>query len=240
MKWSIEEDFLIKECYPVESWDNLLKIFPNRNKETIRRRAIYLKIKRACHGLNQSVIERFWRKVNKKSGIFGESNSYPTECWVWTAGLNNNGYSQFWDNVKKQMIVGHRFIYEYINGLVTNDLDLDHLCRVRHCVNPDHLEKVTHKENVLRGKGFTAINARKIFCINGHEFTNENTYLGKSNPGRNCRQCIRDKRGQKKWPKSCPSGHINWKFNKRGHRLCKTCEQNRNKHYSKMRKAVHE
>jgi hypothetical protein len=66
--------------------------------------------------------------------------------------------------------LAHRVIYEYLVGPIPDGLSIDHLCRVRHCVNPAHLEPVTHRENVLRGQAPTAVNGRKTRCKRGHEF----------------------------------------------------------------------
>ncbi len=71
-------------------------------------------------------------------------------------------------------------------GPIPEGLELDHLCRVRHCVNPDHLEAVTHRENIRRGLG-----GPRSHCINGHEFTPENTSLKRG--WQACRACSREK-----------------------------------------------
>lgn len=104
--------------------------------------------------------ERFWAKVNKTE-----------TCWLWTAVIVG-GYGKFWLD---RHVGAHRFCYELLVGPVPDGLVLDHLCRVRHCVNPDHLEPVTHRENVSRGVGPTAINSQKTHCKRGHPFTKENT-----------------------------------------------------------------
>lgn len=85
--------------------------------------------------------------------------------------------------------VAHKFAYQYVIGLIPDGLTLDHLCTVRHCVNPAHLEPVTMKENLMRGNGFGAKNARKTHCHRGHEFTPENTLT--INGRRVCRPCNR-------------------------------------------------
>jgi hypothetical protein len=87
--------------------------------------------------------------------------------------------------------VAHRVIYIILGGHIPQDYTLDHLCRVRCCVNPAHLEPVTFAENVLRGMGPTAINGRKLYCNNGHLFNEDNTHLTKSG-GRVCRVCERE------------------------------------------------
>ena len=88
----------------------------------------------------------------------------------------------------------HRWSYEYFVGSIPKDLTIDHLCRNTLCVNPKHLDPVTRKENILRGEGFAARNARKTHCIYGHEFTKLNTYLQRENGGvwRKCRKCRRN------------------------------------------------
>lgn len=84
----------------------------------------------------------------------------------------------------------HRLAYEFSKGLIPEGKTLDHLCRVRHCVNPDHLEPVSRGENVLRGVSPSAINARKTHCSKGHDYNEENTkYLRRGN--RRCRICHR-------------------------------------------------
>jgi hypothetical protein len=82
----------------------------------------------------------------------------------------------------------HRLFYEQLVGPIPDGLQLDHLCRVRHCVNPDHLEPVTQTANVLRGIGPTAVNAGKTHCVHGHPFTPDNTYINKQG-NRHCRAC---------------------------------------------------
>ena len=116
------------------------------------------------------------------------SSSYRVDtdgCWIWTRSLVTKGYAAFWDG---QMVTGHRWSYEHFIGPVPQGLQLDHLCRVRACVNPEHLEPVTVAQNVLRGIGLSAINARKTHCKRGHPFDTANTYIA-SNGSRCCRPC---------------------------------------------------
>lgn len=126
-------------------------------------------------------LSRFWSKVNK-------TNS----CWVWTAGLNSNngkGYGQFYLNGKK--VKSHRLSYEITIGKIPDGMVLDHLCRNRQCVNPDHLEPVTNRENVLRGDTHSSgHNRAKTHCPSGHEYSEENTRLSKSGY-RKCKTCHR-------------------------------------------------
>lgn len=119
------------------------------------------------------------------------------ECWIWLGGTIN-GYGRIYDAGKLHLV--HRVSYEIHTGPIPKGLTLDHLCRVRRCINPDHLEPVTVKLNLLRGNGACARNARKRHCKRGHEFNKENTIpVGKS--GRSCRPCknmLQRKRRRKK------------------------------------------
>lgn len=119
---------------------------------------------------------QFWPKVDA-SGI----------CWEWQGLLRPDGYGSL--TVAKCTKVAHRYAYELLVGPIPKGKTLDHLCRNRKCVNPDHLEVVTRGENVLRGYGPTAMNARKTHCPKGHEYTPENTYSPKGTAWRQCRKC---------------------------------------------------
>ncbi len=85
----------------------------------------------------------------------------------------------------------HRYMWECRHGPIASELHVDHLCRNRACGNPAHMELVSPGENVLRGEGPTAINARKTHCIHGHEYTPENTYHRREG-WRGCRTCRRE------------------------------------------------
>ena len=113
----------------------------------------------------------------------------PESCWLWPKYLKPNGYGFLRVAGKNKYV--HRISYEMFVGPIPEDMTIDHLCKVRHCVNPAHMEVVTRGENALRGDSPMAKNARKTHCKHGHEFTPENTILVKL--GRQCRSCSREK-----------------------------------------------
>lgn len=133
----------------------------------------------ACGPTRLSVEERFFAKVEKTEA-----------CWLWTGALNGNGYGVFGGRSATRN--AHRVAYEMLVGPIPEGLQLDHLCRNRACVNPDHLEPVTARENTMRGTSQSALNAAKTHCVNGHEFTPENTYVRPSRGHRECRACKAD------------------------------------------------
>lgn len=121
-----------------------------------------------------------------------------TGCWVWTASKNNRGYATF--KLRGVGVNTHRVTYAMFYGDVPAGLHIDHLCRTRNCVNPQHMEAVTHAENMRRA----APHNRKTHCKRGHEYTEGNTRLikyqkGKTTLGfhRNCRTCSREKNSQR-------------------------------------------
>ena len=126
--------------------------------------------------MNAKVKIRFWSKVNKTD-----------TCWLWMAALDGHGYGVF--RTKSILFLAYRFLWQETIGPILEGLELDHLCRVRNCVNPKHLEIVTSKENVLRGVGITAVNARKKTCGIGHRLSGENLRMGKRKDGRVYRVC---------------------------------------------------
>ena len=127
--------------------------------------------------------ERFWRDT------YFEPN---TGCWLWGGMITRIGYGQI--DIEDKSVTVHRFSYRLHKGNIPDGLCIDHLCSVRCCVNPDHLEAVTHKENTRRswalGRGKTP-NINLTHCPRGHEFTNENTYTAPKTGQRQCRKCIR-------------------------------------------------
>ena len=123
-----------------------------------------------------------WEWFNTR--VLPEPNS---GCWLWIGKLNDAGYGTAW---RDQRV--HRLNYERFKGKIPLGLELDHLCRVRCCVNPDHLEAVTHMENCQRGDAGKSTGAQqraKTYCPQGHEYSAENTYT--YNGKRTCKECQR-------------------------------------------------
>lgn len=102
--------------------------------------------------------ERFWPKVNKTD-----------TCWLWTGSLNNRGYGMVWDIRTQKPMLAHRASYELLVGDIPRGLTLDHLCSTPECVNPAHLEPVTHAENIRRGRSAGAVAVRTGRCRHGHD-----------------------------------------------------------------------
>ncbi len=114
----------------------------------------------------------------------GDCNS---ECWLWVGYVRPDGYGEMGGG-PGEVLRAHRFSYEHFVGPIPAGLTIDHLCRVRSCVNPKHLEPVTQRENNRRGFSIYATNARKTHCKNGHPFDEANTRWHRSN-GITCRRC---------------------------------------------------
>ena len=116
-------------------------------------------------------------------------------CWIWKGYIQKNGYAKIGSKY------AHRVFYENKNGKIPVGLVLDHLCRVHSCVNPDHLEAVTQKENVMRGVGITKINKQKTHCARGHLLEGENIKIVVRPDGtrRKCKVCDREMKNEKYW-----------------------------------------
>lgn len=129
--------------------------------------------------LTDNQAERFWSYVEVH---------HPAGCWEWIGGKDRLGYGGFY--VGRSYFTAHRLAYGILIGDPGN-LCVDHLCRNRSCVNPDHLEPVSHLENMRRGYTYAAQNRNKRFCQHGHEFTEVNTHV--INGSRRCRTCAKIK-----------------------------------------------
>lgn len=112
-------------------------------------------------------------------------------CWEWVKCKDVNGYGMIGvgSRVNKSFKVAraHKWAYEMLVGLVPDGMELDHLCRNRHCVNPSHLEPVSHKENIRRGIN---LNRERFMCVAGHPLSGDNLYLAPSGK-RQCKECQR-------------------------------------------------
>lgn len=109
-------------------------------------------------------------------------------CWEWTASLSRYGYAQFFREGGSHN--AHRYSYRYYRGDIPKDMEVDHLCRNKICVNPKHLELVTHKENMRRWRG-----NKDGYCLKGHELTKDNIYTQVKPSGnvlRTCKICTRE------------------------------------------------
>jgi len=111
-------------------------------------------------------------------------------CWLWQGAFNSGGYGMVWTGSKMELV--HRIIYKDTFGKIGDGMTLDHLCRVRRCVNPNHLEPTTPRENVLRGEGPAARAARSETCKHGHRHTTENTRYRADGRGRVCLPCQKE------------------------------------------------
>jgi HNH endonuclease len=136
--------------------------------------------------------KRFWGKVNKDGPI-------PTyrpglgPCWIWTAGLTPKGYGWLSEPGRRgYSVMAHRLSWKLLRGEIPTDMQLDHLCRVRSCVNPGHLEVVTSRINTLRGDTIPARFAARTECSHGHSYTPENTHINRIG-ARVCRTCDRER-----------------------------------------------
>lgn len=131
---------------------------------------------------------RFWRKVDMQ----GPTTPYAAgRCWQWTAGCDDDGYGAFRSSPVR-VVRAYRYAYETLVGPVPPGLVIDHLCRNRRCVCPDHMETVTQGENVRRGDSFASRNRAKTHCPQGHPYAEENTYRARDG-GRKCRTCARER-----------------------------------------------
>lgn len=139
---------------------------------------------------NLSLKKRFFSKVDVND---------LTGCWEWTGCLNEKGYGRL--TLDRKNWKAHRASYEAFVGPIPEGLTIDHLCRNRKCVKPEHLEAVPHRVNLMRGDTVTARNASVTHCPRGHEYSPENTKIQRKKSGtqsRICRECA-NYRGRLRW-----------------------------------------
>jgi len=137
--------------------------------------------------MSRSVADRFWRKVDR-NGPMPERCPELGPCWIWLACTDQHGYGAIKRGPPGGSRLAHVVGWELARGAVPDGLELDHLCRNPACVNPDHLEAVTHRQNMERGS-----HATKTHCIRGHPFDPENT-IARRDGSRACRSCKRDRK----------------------------------------------
>jgi len=130
--------------------------------------------------------ERFWSKVDKSG-----------DCWIWKGSMQRSGYGHIHVSEKpKRFASAHRVAWELCGRVIPPGMVLDHLCRTPACVNPDHLEPVTQRENALRGVAPNVLTFRKRMetgiCANGHPASRWNRVR------RYCRSCLNDAQRQRK------------------------------------------
>lgn len=140
------------------------------------------------------MITRFWAAVKLTDAALGRVRFDDSGCWLWTGRVSRTGYGQWHRDGKP--VSAHRFVYQEVRGPIAEGLTLDHLCRVRICVNPDHLEPVTIQENLKRRDTsylvarWDAFRDEQTHCPSGHEMSVPNTYH-RPDGARICRECRR-------------------------------------------------
>jgi len=166
-------------------------------------------------------------------------------CWEWVGAISNAGYGLF---TLDKLMGAHRASYVLFKGVIFEGLQIDHLCRNKICVNPDHLEAVTPRVNTMRAENAPAtINSKKTHCYKGHELLGDNLYVVSTTGERRCKICTREakrlRRSQIKPPRKsqkthCKHGHdlsITISYSKSGEWYCKKCVALRQKAYKKRR-----
>src|ERR1019366_5456905 len=119
-------------------------------------------------------------------------------CWTWTGSLDKDGYGKSWQEGGSYR--AHRASYEFFVGPIPAGLTIDHLCRNRACVRPDHLEPVTNGVNIMRGIGVAPVNVRKTECPSGHAYSGANLRIeGTERLCRTCQNARRRRRYKVRW-----------------------------------------
>ncbi len=174
-----------------------------------------------------------------------------TPCWIWHGAIKSkSGYGSFGWTRRSQSIHAHRAAFRLMSGDIPGGMQIDHLCRVRNCVNPSHLEVVTPGENIRRGLAPALARDRqlaKTHCPSGHPYDSENTYNWPGHISRACIQCKRERERAKCTGRTpilnCKNGHPftpeSTYLDKHGWRSCLICRKEAmQKHYQKSKKLL--
>lgn len=164
-------------------------------------------------------------------------------CWLWRGATFKGHSGRYAIAGRRPVIKVWHWTWEQVNGPIPAGLVLDHLCHNTICVNPDHLEAATQRENILRGNGMGAMHARKTHCVHGHPLSGQNLRIG-VNGQRLCKECRRiwnreakararvarpDRRNGSKT--HCKHGHpfneANTHILANGSRRCRACDRRR-------------
>jgi hypothetical protein len=183
-KWTAQEDAFLRQHIP--------SLTPSQCSSHMGRTVDAVKNRARVLGLKWRDIpphpDRFWMRVRKTA-----------TCWEWTGHISADGYGRY--RLGGRFLQAHRIAYELIVAPIPSGLTLDHLCRNRRCVNPDHMDPVTHRVNILRGISPSAFNSTRTHCIHGHPFDQANTAISKRGY-RICRECgrirLRERRRQQR------------------------------------------
>lgn len=210
-----------------ESGDGLSRQAPQSNKPRARRRPTRSWRSPWLSGSHHPYLHRVFGDSEMKPGTTKPSNRpiepmrfYDgTPCFPWPGFRNRDGYAKV--SMRGKCFSVHRLVYENVKGKIPHGLTIDHLCRNRHCINPDHMEAVTARENTLRGNCPAALNKRRSHCLHGHPLFGDNLILDKDDQ-RGCKKCQRESRrehaarhrarlkdlGLPTTAKKCSPGHI--------------------------------
>jgi hypothetical protein len=118
-----------------------------------------------------------------------------TGCQFWLHDSVTGGYGRI--AINKRKVLAHRLSYVLYKGEIGEGLTIDHKCNQPYCINPDHLQAITMRENTMRGSSFAVTNSKKTHCPKGHEYSDSNTFLN-SKGRRECRMCRSGRYGEKK------------------------------------------
>lgn len=121
-------------------------------------------------------LERFMEKVDRH---------HPSGCWIWTGGKQTSGYGGFWDGQRDER--AHRFSFRMFCGEIPAGFHVHHVCCNPSCVNPEHLQTMTRRDNLLASDTLPGINARKTLCKRGHPLSGDNLRI--TNGARICKTC---------------------------------------------------